>query len=69
MSRRRRWGKPRPTYQEGIGRLHVLGQAASIRPRLGGGLDEGGVDVMESGLPRVVRGVEEHEMRLDLEGI
>ena len=66
---RRRRGGPQPTYQEGIGRLHVPGQAASVGPRLGGGLDEGGVDVVESGFLRIMRRVEEHEMRLDLEGI
>lgn len=44
-------------------------EAAGVRPGLGGGLDEGGVEVFEDGGAGVVRGVEEDEVGLDFEGV
>jgi hypothetical protein len=46
-----------------------LGEAAQVSPHLRGCFREGRVDVGEHGPKGVVRGIKEHEMGLDLEGI
>ena len=49
--------------------LPVLWHAPRIRPHLGGGLDEGPVDIAEDGVLAVVRAVEEHVLGLIPEGV
>lgn len=43
--------------------------APGVGPHLGGRFDEGCVDVGEHATARIVRGIEEHEVGLDLEGV
>jgi len=62
-------GREGHTCQHPQAGLLARWKAAGVGPGLGGGLDEGGVQVCEDGGARVVRGVEKDEVRLDFEGV